>query len=46
MVEFDVSLFSVSYFFGLVLVVCGVVAPLAWTAVKRKFLKGKYYRRA
>ena len=45
-VELRVSFFSFGYFFGFVLLSCGVIAPLAWTAVRRKFLKGKYYRRA
>ena len=44
--EFRVDYFSWGYFAGLVLLTAGVVAPLAWTAVRRKFLKGKFYRRA
>jgi hypothetical protein len=44
--ELRIEFFSLGYFFGLLLLSCGVIAPLAWTAVRRKFLKGKYYRRA
>ena len=44
--ELRVSYLSLGYFFGLVLLSAGVVGPLAWTAVRRKFAKGKFYRRA